>query len=114
PEFPFRVCRVIKPESSLLGSSMVEHSAVNRRVPGSSPGRGANPFNGLQPRLKTSEYKLVQSYLPPFPRSALTTLLLASRCAGRQIQCHPEVPEFSQGQYGHSYLRATIGSTLAA
>ena len=26
-----------------LGSSMVEHSAVNRRVPGSSPGRGANP-----------------------------------------------------------------------
>lgn len=25
----------------LLGSSMVEHSAVNRRVPGSSPGRGA-------------------------------------------------------------------------
>src|SRR5579859_6150663 len=28
-----------------LGSSMVEHSAVNRRVPGSSPGRGAN-FSG--------------------------------------------------------------------
>ena len=26
-----------------LGSSMVEHSAVNRRVPGSSPGRGAKP-----------------------------------------------------------------------
>src|SRR5205807_7645436 len=44
PEFPFRVCRVIKPESSFLGSSMVEHSAVNRRAAGSSPARGANSF----------------------------------------------------------------------
>ena len=28
-----------------LGSSMVEHAAVNRRVVGSSPTRGANPFS---------------------------------------------------------------------
>ena len=35
----------------ILGSSMVERSAVNRRVPGSSPGRGANPFNELAPPL---------------------------------------------------------------
>jgi hypothetical protein len=33
-----------------LGSSMVEHPAVNRRVAGSSPARGANSFkiNNLQ------------------------------------------------------------------
>ena len=35
-------------------------ATVNRRVPGSSPGRGANPFNNLQLKLKTREYKLVQ------------------------------------------------------
>ena len=29
---------------TLLGSSMVEHAAVNRRVVGSSPTRGANYF----------------------------------------------------------------------
>ena len=29
---------------TFLGSSAVEHSAVNRTVPGSNPGRGANYF----------------------------------------------------------------------
>ena len=33
-----------------LGSSMAEHPAVNRRVAGSSPARGANYFNDLAPR----------------------------------------------------------------
>ena len=39
--------------SILLGSSMVEHSAVNRRVPGSSPGRGAKPFKDLASKAET-------------------------------------------------------------
>ena len=46
----FGVCYILKIRSNIiravsptfLGSSMVEHSAVNRRVAGSSPARGAN------------------------------------------------------------------------
>ena len=38
-----------------LGSSMVEHAAVNRRVVGSSPTRGAAPSCPANPKgLKTS------------------------------------------------------------
>ena len=36
------------PTNLLLGSSMVEHSAVNRRVVGSSPTRGAKLFKHLR------------------------------------------------------------------
>jgi hypothetical protein len=37
-----------RPPTSFLGSSMVERSAVNRNVVGSSPTRGAKPFKYLQ------------------------------------------------------------------
>src|SRR5258708_40139983 len=35
----------------ILGSSMVEHSAVNRRVAGSNPARGAKLFKDFQPLI---------------------------------------------------------------
>ena len=44
----------------ILGSSMVERSAVNRRVPGSSPGRGANSFK----IVSVTAFPLPEIWLP--------------------------------------------------
>ena len=42
----------------ILDSSMVEHSAVNRVVAGSSPARGANSLDELDRRKSESSEKL--------------------------------------------------------
>ena len=41
---------------TFLGSSTVEHPAVNRRVVGSNPTRGARQFQALWPLLKGFSY----------------------------------------------------------
>ena len=50
---------------------MVEHSAVNRRVPGSSPGRGANKSEGLAKKTKLEKVPLGTLHRKPRDRPIL-------------------------------------------
>src|SRR5215472_15256925 len=69
-------------KTPFLGSSMVEHSAVNRRVPGSSPGRGAIFSMACSQHSKpasTSWYKLVAALSQQRPDDATVGLTMRWR-----------------------------------
>jgi hypothetical protein len=87
-----------RPTTPFLGSSTVEQAAVNRKVRGSNPLRGAIPTSSPRPKIRFAPgfFAIILAYHPRLSRHPSTTygrhvtrMRIAFACDLSQICTHP-------------------------